>query len=41
MHLMTAAEGAKDFYLRERDAESIEHARAIDKRLIEAWVGHP
>lgn len=41
VHLMTAAEGAKDFYLRERDAESIEHARAIDKRLIEAWVGHP
>ena len=38
---MSAAEGAEDFYFSERDAESIEQARIIDKRLIEAWVGHP
>lgn len=38
---MTAAEGAEDFYFNERDAETIEQARVIDKRLIEAWVGHP
>ena len=41
VHLMSAAEGAEDFYFSERDAESIEQARIIDKRLIEAWVGHP
>ena len=38
---MSAAEGAEDFYFSERDAETIEQARVIDKRLIEAWVGHP
>jgi len=38
---MTAAEGAEVFYESERDVGSIEQARVIDKRLIEAWVGHP
>jgi len=38
---MTAAEGAEDFYLSERKAETIEQARRVDKGLIEAWVGHP
>lgn len=41
VHLMSAAEGAEDFYFGERAAETIEHARRIDKGLIEAWVGHP
>lgn len=41
VHLMSAAEGAEDFYFSERDAETIEQARMVDKRLIEAWVGHP
>ena len=43
--MMTAAEGAEEFYIsaQEKDskAETIEQAREIDKRLIEAWVGHP
>lgn len=44
IHLMTAAEGAEDFYTSENNAaryESLEEARRIDKRLINAWVGHP
>ena len=43
VHLMTAAEGAEEFYMQEKDENevSIDRARQIDKRLIEAWVGHP
>ena len=41
VHMMTAAEGAEEFYAIEKERESIEQARTIDKRLIEAWVGHP
>lgn len=40
VHMMTAAEGAAEFYIGDNTA-SIEQAREIDRRLIEAWVGHP
>lgn len=40
---MTAAEGAEEFYMSDgrKMSDSIEQARMIDRRLIEAWVGHP
>jgi hypothetical protein len=41
---MTAAEGAEQFYQTENNSarsESLEEAREIDRRLINAWVGHP
>jgi len=44
VHLVTAAEGAEEFYLSEvnkKNLESLEEARRIDSDLIEAWVGHP
>lgn len=43
VHMMTAAEGAEEFYMSAQThlGESIEQARHLDKRLIEAWVGHP
>lgn len=44
IHMMTAAEGAEQFYQTENNSaryETLEEAREIDKRLINAWVGHP
>lgn len=44
IHLMTAAEGAEQFYQTENNSarsENLEEAREIDRRLINAWVGHP
>lgn len=41
---MTAAEGAEQFYQTDNNNaryETIEEARIIDKKLINAWVGHP
>lgn len=41
---MTSAEGAEEFYSSESNAaryEGIEEARKIDRKLINAWVGHP
>lgn len=43
-HLVTAANGAKDFYTKANNAaryESIEQAIECDKRTIYAWTGHP
>ncbi|KUF98990.1 H-or Na-translocating F-type [Phytophthora nicotianae] len=43
-HLVTAADGAEKFYSLENNGiriESIEQARAIDKRTCHAWIGHP
>lgn len=43
--MMTAAEEAELFYKTishpTDDETSIENARKIDKKLINAWVGHP
>ena len=44
IHLMTAAEGAEQFYTSENNNaryESPQEARDIYKKLINAWVGHP
>ena len=43
LHLVTAADGAEKFYNFENEArsESIEESKELDKKLINAWVGHP
>lgn len=43
-HLMTAAKGAEKFYTLENNqarTETIEEARIVDDKLIDAWTGHP
>lgn len=42
-HLVTAADGAEEFYGKNNEAryESLEQARATDLRLINAYTGHP
>lgn len=43
-HLVTAANGASEFYTLENNkarTETIEEAIASDNKLIEAWTGHP
>ena len=42
--MVTAAEGAEQFYSdanNEARYESIPEAKALDKNLINSWVGHP
>jgi len=42
--MVTAADGAEKFYTFENNVaryESLEEAVKLDKRLINAWVGHP
>ena len=44
IHLVTAAEGAEEYYTGENNAarlESPEEARTIDRKTIESWLGHP
>lgn len=44
IHLITAADGAEDYYNTEDNpcrTEGIELARELDKKTAEAWVGHP
>lgn len=44
VHLITAADGAPDFYSLENNkarSESSEEACAVDRRTQKAWVGHP
>eukprot|EP01135_Chromosphaera_perkinsii_P001436 Nk52_evm4s169 gene=Nk52_evmTU4s169 len=44
IHVTTAAIGAENFYGLENNftrSETIEQARAVDKRIAQAWVGHP
>jgi hypothetical protein len=44
MHLVTAAKGAPEFFTNsnnEARSETIDEAIALDKKLINAWVGHP
>jgi hypothetical protein len=43
-HLVTAANGAENFYTLENNGiriESVEQAREIDERTCRAWIGHP
>lgn len=44
IHMVTAADGAEEFYTganNEARYETVEQAIALDKKLINAWVGHP
>jgi len=44
IHMVTCADGAEQFYTDENNQaryESKEHAIALDKKLVNAWVGHP
>lgn len=44
LHLTTAADGAEAFYTTANNTarhETPEQARALDRRLQDAWVGHP
>ena len=45
-HLVTAANGAPDIYLKNKDSnpartETVEKAVELDNKLISAWTGHP
>ncbi len=43
-HLVTAAKGAEEFYTLENNEaryETVEQARELDEKFIEAWTGHP
>jgi hypothetical protein len=44
IHMETAANGAEKFYTGENNEaryESVEEAKVLDKKLIDAWTGHP
>lgn len=44
LHLVSAADGAEEYYTtanNEERTEGIELARVLDKKVIEAWSGHP
>lgn len=44
IHMVTAAQGAEEFYTLENNAfrgETIEEARELDARILKAWTGHP
>jgi CYTH domain-containing protein len=44
IHMVTAADGAEKYYTTENNiarTETAEQARLLDRRLQEAWVGHP
>lgn len=44
VHLVTAADGAREFYTLENNltrTEGVEEAVKVDRRTQEAWVGHP
>ena len=44
LHLTTAAAGAEAFYTSENNpsrTEGVEEARVLDKKIRDAWLGHP
>lgn len=44
LHLVSAADGAESFYTNSNNkhrSEGLELARQLDKKVIEAWTGHP
>lgn len=44
IHLITAAEGAEEFYSLENNparSETLEASREVDRKIREAWLGHP
>jgi hypothetical protein len=41
---VSAADGAEEFYTGQNNEaryENVTEAKALDKKLINAWVGHP
>ena len=43
LHLVTAADGAENFYNfgNQARSETVDEAKDLDRKLINAWVGHP
>lgn len=44
IHMVTSADGATKFYTSENNEaryETVDQAKELDKKLINAWVGHP
>lgn len=44
IHLITAANGAEEFYNTEDNpcrTEPLEVARELDRKTMESWIGHP
>lgn len=44
IHMVTSADGAVKFYTSENNEaryETVDQAKDLDKKLINAWVGHP
>ncbi|KXB81488.1 hypothetical protein HMPREF3034_01876 [Prevotella sp. DNF00663] len=44
LHLVSAADGAENYYTNSNNkhrSEGLELARQLDKKVIEAWTGHP
>ncbi len=44
IHMVTSAQGAEEFYTNNNNEaryEGIIEAKALDQKLINAWVGHP
>lgn len=44
IHMVTAAEGAEEFFLSELNTikgVTLEEAKSIDQKLMNAWAGHP
>ncbi len=44
IHMVTSADGAENFYTdvnNEARYETVDQAKELDKKLINAWVGHP
>eukprot|EP01120_Amphizonella_sp_Union-15-10_P015660 TRINITY_DN8094_c0_g1_i4.p1 TRINITY_DN8094_c0_g1~~TRINITY_DN8094_c0_g1_i4.p1 ORF type:complete len:462 (-),score=87.80 TRINITY_DN8094_c0_g1_i4:63-1448(-) len=44
IHLVTAANGAEKYYTTENNlvrSETMEQARALDLKILNAWIGHP
>lgn len=44
IHMVTAADGALDYYTSENNVARYEDAKgavSLDKKLINSWIGHP
>lgn len=44
IHMVTSADGAEEFYTSQNNEaryETVPMAKELDKKLINAWVGHP
>jgi len=44
IHMVTCADGAETFYTCENNearSQTLDESKVIDRKLIDAWVGHP